>query len=55
MLLDYERDGVLGDLKCKLAVSLICQNTLAHFYILGLVVANLEPLCIGDSTWNMVI
>ena len=53
-LLGYERDVVLGDPKYKLAGSLICESTLAHFYVLSLVLANLESLCIGDSTWDMV-
>ena len=54
--LNNQRDGFLGDLKSKLAASPICQHTVNHIYhILGLVLTNLEPLCIGDSTRDMIM
>ena len=54
-LLDYKRDGVPGDLNSKLAVSPFSSTLWLIFYILGLVLTNFEPLCIGDSSQDIII
>ena len=48
-LFKYKRDYRLGEVINELAGSPICQDTLAHFRILGLVLVDLEPLCIGKA------
>ena len=53
MLLNYQSDIVLMILNTNLLQANLLER-LSSFYILGLVLANLDPLCIGESTWDMV-
>ena len=48
-LLEYKRDGRLGEMSTELAGSPIFQDNLAHFRILGLVLADLETFCIDEA------